>query len=183
MEKLREALLELDSVDPLEWHNIPRPIVQGILALKTCTRLQSSFLDSFQKHFQDFEARCNVRIVNVQKAISDCSEKIQENKENTNSLLIVSDEKHKQTIADFQKKVTEEIRIDKVLSNEKFEEIREVVSNCHKRIDSMPTISQIQAMVNTVSDKVKSKLKKELKEDVVNPEVYALNQKIHLLNV
>ena len=87
MEKLRESLDELESMDPMEWHNIPKPIVHGVMLLKACVRHQTSFLDTFSKQFHDFEGRCNIRILNVQKSISENLEKIKLGEEKRNLTL------------------------------------------------------------------------------------------------
>ena len=183
MEKVKEATLELESIDPTEWHNIPRPIVVGIQSLKTCIKFQTGFLDYFHKHFQDFEGRCNVRIINVQKSISECLDKIKDNDENINNLLVTADQKAKDRMESFQQKITESLFEQKKSVQSKLEEIMDLCQLCNKRVDTMPTTPQINTMIASVADKIRDKLKQELKEKIVNPEVYSLNQKIIALNL
>ena len=182
MDKLRELLDELEIVDPAEWNNIPKPIIKGISSLKSCVQSQSSFLESLNKHFQDFESRCNLRIINVQKAISENVDKIRDNEESLKFILKTNEQKTKDTIDLFKKKITEDVTKDKSEIEERFNDIKDHVQVCHKRIDSTPTIAQLQSMINVAGERIIEKVKKDIKENMINPELYLLNQKINLLN-
>ena len=183
MEKLQESLFELDLVNPLEWQNIPKPIIQSILSLKNCVKVQSSFIESLNKNFGDFESRSNSRILNVQLAISENLEKIKENESQSKTALKAVEFVLKENLSNFEKKVTESLFEDRYLFHNKIEEIKDQVSLLNKRVDGIPTTSQVQTMVQSVSEKVRNKLKQDLKEDIVNPEVYAINQKFSLLDM
>jgi hypothetical protein len=182
MEKIRDANEELDRLDPMEWHNIPIPIVNGILSLKSVVRIQSGCLEYLIKHFSEFEGKFNTRILNLHKTISETSDKIKENEEQTKTLFKNVEKKHKDSIENIQIKVTDDIRIERLTTDSKIEEIRGQVHLCNKKLDLVPTTSQIQSMTQSAIEGNYKKLKNSFKEDIVNPEIYNLTQKLIQLN-
>ncbi|OMJ76196.1 hypothetical protein SteCoe_24491 [Stentor coeruleus] len=182
IEKLRESLQELESIDPKEWHNIPQPIVKGIISLKSCIKLQSSFFETLNKQFTDFESRCNIRILNVQKAIVESQDRICNNDEYLKDTLCQSEAQVKETIDKFSKKLTEEQYLFKYDLESRMDEIKQETITVLKKIDSIPNMIQIQSMINTSADKVKDLVKQDIRDRLFKPEITALNHKIQSVN-
>lgn len=183
MDKLKEAVSELESMDPREWLNIPKPIVHGVLILKSCAALQSQFLETLNKSYSDFESRCNHRILNVQKAISETTDKSKESDETFKSLLKFSELRIIDKTENFMKKVTEDLYILKCSTDTRISELKESIQDCNKKIDLLPTHQQVQSLISAAGEKQREKVLLEVKESVVAPEVLSLSQKIHLLRV
>lgn len=183
MDKLKEAVSELEGMDPREWHNIPRPIVHGVLILKSCSTMQSHILENFEKSYSDFESRCNHRILNVQKAISENTEKIKESEESFKSLLKFTELRINDKIDNFMKKVTDDLYFLKCSSDSRHSELKESIHDCHKKIDLLPTNQQVQCLISTANEKLREKVLTEVKESLIEPEISNLTQKIHLQHV
>ena len=183
MEKLKEVISELETMDPMDWHNIPKPIIQGFLLLKSSSSIQGQFLDYLNKHYSDFEGRCNTRILNVQKAITENVDKSKESDEGFKSMIKFLELRVNDKVDDFMKKVTEDLYILKCSSDARVIEIKESINECLKRIEAMPSANQIQSSINSQLEKSKEKILIEVKEHLIAPEVSGLNQKLHLQNM
>ncbi|OMJ87668.1 hypothetical protein SteCoe_10594 [Stentor coeruleus] len=182
MEKLRESLQELEIIDPKEWHNIPQPIVSGIISLKSCVKLQSNFFETLNKQFTDFEGRCNIRILNVQKALAESQDRIRDNDEFLKDTLCQSETQIKEAIDNFQKKITEAQYSFKYDLEGRMDEIKQDNSTVMKKIDSIPSMIQIQTMINNAAEKVKDSVKQDIRDRLFKPEITAINQKIQSVN-
>jgi len=183
MDKLKEAVSELESVDPREWLNIPKPIVHGVLILKSCAHFQSQFLETLNKSYIDFESRCNHRILNVQKAISESTEKSKDSDETFKSLVQFSELRINDKTDNFMKKVTEDLYVLKCSTDARISELKESIQDCSKKIDLLPTHQQVQSLILAAGEKQRERILQEVKEAVVGPEISSLSQKIHLQHV
>lgn len=183
MEKPRESLQELESIDPKEWHNIPEPIVNSISSLKSCIKLQSNFFETLNKQFSDFEGRCNIRILNVQKALAESQDRIRDNDEYLKDTLSQSETQVKETIDHFQKKLTEAQYSFKYDLEGRIDEIKQETVTALKKIDSIPSMIQIQSIINNSAEKVKDSVKQDIRDRLFKPEITALNQRIQSVNM
>lgn len=182
MEKFRESLDELESLDPLEWHNIPQPIVNGIVSLKNCIKQQSSYIESLNKTFKDFEGRYNLRILNTQKSLTENMEKARENDEFIKNSLKHTEFRIKESLEQFQKKITEEHYKEKLILENNIKEAKQEIDFLMNKLDLIPTMMQIQTMITTAAEKVKDTVKQDIKEKVIKPEIQGLTQKVLNLN-
>lgn len=183
MDKLKEAVSELEGMDPREWHNIPKPIVHGVLILKSCATFQSHILENFEKNYSDFESRCNHRILNVQKALSETSEKSKEVDDSFKSILKFTELRINDKIDNFMKKVTEDLYILKCSSDSRHSELKDSIHDCNKKLDLLPTNHQVQSLISAANEKLREKVLIEAKETLIDPEISNLTQKIHLQHV
>ncbi|OMJ92429.1 hypothetical protein SteCoe_4766 [Stentor coeruleus] len=182
MENFRESLDELESLDPLEWHNIPQPIVNGIVSLKNCIKQQSSYIESLNKTFKDFENRYNLRILSTQKTLTENMEKTRETDEFIKNSFKHTEFRIKESFENFQKKITEEHFKEKHILENNINEVKQEIESLLGKFDSIPTIIQIQTMITTAAEKVKDTVKQDIKDKIIKPEIQSLTQKVISIN-
>ncbi|OMJ82035.1 hypothetical protein SteCoe_17362 [Stentor coeruleus] len=182
MENFKEPLDELELLDPLEWHNIPQPIVNGIVSLKNCIKQQSSYIESLNKTFKDFEVRNNLRILNTQKTLTENMEKTRESDELMKNSIKHTEFRIKESFEQFQKKISEERYKEKRISESNINEIKQEIDTLMNKIDSIPTMIQIQTIITTTAEKLKDVVKQDIKDKVLKPEIQSLTQKVISLN-
>jgi hypothetical protein len=183
MEKLKEVISELEQMDPMDWHNIAKPVVQGFILLKSCSSLQSHCLEHMDKHYSDFEGRCNSRILNMQKTVTETIDKSKESDESFKTTIKYLELRLNDKVEDCMKKLTEDLYLLKCSSDARMNDLKENINECLKRFELLPTSTQIQTTISSYCEKTKEKVLTEVKESLIPPEISALTQKILLQNM
>lgn len=166
------------SMDPSEWLNIPRPVIDGLIILKDIVIENTSRLREFSSSFLTQQANLNEEIRKVGKEltyIKTTFAKYQEDSmimvENVNS-SITSD------VAKFKSNLLVDLDYKQKNNDSKIAYLEEQIFHTRKYTSSLPTIGEIGNKINDAVAEMRIKVKTEVKETIVTPEVKGLNFEI-----
>jgi hypothetical protein len=175
MDKKTEILEELDKINPNEWHNIPDPLINGIVSLKSCIKLQHGFIEYLYNHFNDSEIRNNSKFLTTQKTISETAEKVLEIEAVTQKNIKNSEIKFKETLDDTKDKISSDIQQVSFNLEKKQADIIKNLRTSQKQIEVLPKLPEIQIAIQSQLDILSNKLKQDFKENILNPEINTIN--------
>lgn len=182
MEKQTDIEDELDKLDPEVWNNIPFPIIQSISTLKTSAKSQLSTLEYFKKNLYEFENKLNNKIISLQKNVSENSEKLKEIEEFVKKSIKTSEKAAIEKFSKIEAKIEEEKHKNSSYFEQNLKSIKDKQVLFQKNMDNILSSSQIQIMIDSATEKMRTKVKQETKEIMIDPGLYYLDQKISLYN-
>ena len=181
MEKFLKALDELEKIDPEDWHNIPAPLVQGISSIKNCIRIQSSILENLSSQFQNLETKNNKKFISFKQCITENEEKIKEGHKKSKHSIESLEVRLRESLSDFKQNISETMHTESANSEYKFKEMVDNFKQLQQCVRVVPTLSQIQETINESANLLQEKIKKDVQDSLITPEIYNVYQKIYLV--
>lgn len=178
MENLKSALVDLDKVFPEDWLNIPRPLIDAVIALKTCVKIQAHNLATLSTDCAEFELKANKKFISVQEQTSEYTEKIKNIDEAVKKSVKATKSKLKTIKQELENKITDDIQIQKIGIESKNREVKEQMALISRKLEGLPKINQVQELISQMAQKSQEKALQEFKENYIIPELSILGRKL-----
>lgn len=178
MENSKSSLDDLDTIFPEEWHNIPKPLIDAILLLKNCAKVQFHSLSGLATDHAEFELKINKNFMSVQAAAIESSEKVKNIDFAINESAKTIYNKFVAFRQDIENKAADNIQKQKILIEGKQADIKEQLNVLTRKVDNLITVSQAKELISHMIANSEVKALRDFKESYVIPEMASLEKKI-----
>ncbi|CAG9330172.1 unnamed protein product [Blepharisma stoltei] len=172
---------ELEKLDTAEWLNIPQPIISAFNTIKNSICYQSKISNNLSFQLKDLQEKFTIKHKKVLKSTKD-----------NNSYIKLTEDKISTIISELETSFLEKNKIlqDQLakdldtktnwLSN-KLLSFDERLHKSERHTNTWPTLQQIETKIKTSCDNLRDKIRLEIRENLVNPEIQQVNRQINIV--
>lgn len=173
---------ELQSFEPQEWPNIPRPIIISFAIIRKALLNNENSLSKLKQQIHHVDVKDETHFNELMKAFSMTHEMIVSSESNSKEFTSQKEAGLLNIIAKLEKRLKKEEEIKLKEKDESDVKFNAKLEEIHKRIDELPTYGILDNLIEEMKEKLKDKLKQEVKDTLLNPEIYMMSQRLRLVN-
>ncbi|CAG9315719.1 unnamed protein product [Blepharisma stoltei] len=173
---------DLQSFDPQDWPNIPRPIIITFALIRKALLNHENGISKLKQSIHHVDVKGETHYNELVKTISNTNDMIVSSEEICKDFTEQKYEKVKKKFEKLQGKIQKENEYRaKSLEDYKWS-LNEQLGNINKRIDALPTFAILDELIEEMKAKLKEKLITEVRDTLLNPEIYMMSQRLRLVN-
>lgn len=172
----------LASLDPTEWLNIPRPIVESLRVFKELAIEHTNKIQDIADTIKGDERNNNEEFKKIGKDFQSLKTAITKSQEETMGKIEEINVNILAEISKFKTNLLVDLDYKQKNNDSKIAYLEEQIFHIRKYINAAPTMHDIENKITDACGELRIKLKSEIKETMILPEVRGINYDIRELS-
>jgi hypothetical protein len=168
----------LNSIDPSEWLNIPRPIIDSLTVLKDIAIENTTKIHEFSTVIYTQQANVNEEMRKIGKELSYIKTTFAKYQEDSMIMMENVNTSISSDVAKFKSNLLVDLDYKQKNNDSKIGYLEEQIFHTRKYTSSLPTILEINNKISDAVAEMRAKVKSEIKESMLMPEIKGVNFEI-----
>jgi hypothetical protein len=182
MEDITDPLKYLEDLKPVDWANIPKPLMSAILCIKKCLLQNSSRLDDITQKFFQSSSITTLKIEQIESKSNNLNNLVYQIDENSKNRINDKSESLYEEIAAFKKLLTKDLNFKQKSLDTKLISMQEQLLVMKNTLNSFSLLKDIDKSIKEACENLRKKMRKDVIENIVAPEIVSVNKKIESVN-
>lgn len=173
-----DPYLGVNKIDPSEWLNIPRPVIDALIILKSLAIEHANTIKEVTSSFFVQQANVSEEIRRVGKDLSYIKTTFTKYQEDSMIMMETQNSNLNQELNKFKSNLLVDLDYKQKNNDSKIAYLEEQIFHTRKFTSSLPTMLEIGNRINDAVNDMRVKVKTEIKESMLMPEVRGLSSDI-----
>ena len=171
----------LEKIDPADWHNIPECLVNSILALKSCVKIQFENIEKVTQQFVGLEGKNNKKFVSFKESLDEREKYLKDGLETSKLSMKKVENRVRVEMSELRQKIVAEMQVESANLEYKLKEFQGEMKEMKRVVGKIVSLEEIREDVDGKICVASEKIRKDVQETVVVPEIYNVYQKIYMV--